>query len=120
MQSRKLKYVGVNLTVAARGKSVQEPKELIKGRCIGVAFFAYGALPAQNINLSIEDTQGNPVLEAVDVRDFEKGTTGGLESYKQVDFQTNGKVYINLFSPLDIEAGVSGHFLLVIDTSVYE
>ncbi len=105
----------------ARGtKSKQEPKELTKGKCIGVTFFVYGGLPAQNINLSIEDTQGNPILEAVDVRDFEKGNTGGLQAYKQVNFNTNGKIYINLFSPLDAITAVSGHFLFVIDTNGYE
>ncbi len=39
-QHRNLKYVGVNLTIATNGKSVQEPKELVRGNCIGVAFFA--------------------------------------------------------------------------------
>ncbi|MBC8753972.1 hypothetical protein H2O64_04770 [Kordia sp. YSTF-M3] len=120
MNDRKLKYVGVNLTLASRAKSSQEPKELTKGKCIGVTFFVYGDLPPQNINLSIEDTQGNPILEAVDVRDFEKGNTGGLQAYKQVNFNTNGKVYINLFSPQDAATTVNGHFLFVIDTNGYE
>ena len=120
MQYRNLKYVGVNLTIETNGKSVQEPKELVRGKCIGVAFFAYGTLPAQNINLSVEDTQGNPILEAVDIRDYEKGIVGGLDSYKPVRFNTNGKVHINMFSPLAVGRQFSGHFLFVIDTDGYD
>ncbi|QHI35749.1 hypothetical protein IMCC3317_10970 [Kordia antarctica] len=120
MNQRKLKYVGVNLLLARGTKSKQEPKELVKGKCIGVAFFVFGNLPAQNINLSIEDTQGNPILEAVDVRDYEKGIAGGQKAYKEVNFNTNGKVYINLFSPADAISPVHGHFLFVIDTDGYE
>lgn len=121
MQEHKnLKYVGVNLTITTNGKSVQEPKELVRGKCVGVAFFAFATVPSQNINLSIEDTQGNPILEAVDVRDFNKGITGGLEAYKPVNFNTNGKIHINMFSPLEVSRQFSGHFLFVIDTDGYD
>lgn len=119
-QQRNIKYVGVNLTIATDGKSTQEQKELVRGRCIGVAFFEYGTIPTQNINLSVEDTQGNPILEAVDVRDYAKGTIGGLGAYKPVNFKTNGKVHINMFSPLALGRQFSGHFLFVIDTDGYD
>ena len=92
---------------------------MVRGRCIGVAFFEFVTPPSQNINLSIEDTQGNPILEAVDIRDYEKGTTGGLDSYKPVNFQTNGKVIINMFSPLELGRQFNGHLLFVIDTDAY-
>ncbi|PTX55292.1 hypothetical protein C8N46_1204 [Kordia periserrulae] len=119
-KNRNLKYVGVNLTITENGKSTQEPKELVRGRCIGVTFFEFDAIPLQNINLSIEDTQGNPILEAVDVRDFKKGTIGGLEAYKPVNFKTNGKVLINMFSPEIVAREFAGHFLFVIDTDGYD
>ncbi|AXG68215.1 hypothetical protein KORDIASMS9_00407 [Kordia sp. SMS9] len=121
MQTRRnLKYIGVNLTVDTGSKFVQQPKELVRGRCIGVAFFDFGSVPLQNINLSIEDTQGNPILEAVDIRDYKKGTIGGLQSYKSVNFKTNGKVFINMFSPVVFGRSFSGHFLFVIDTDGYD
>jgi len=119
-ERRNLKYVGVNLSIDSGAKSTQEPKELVRGRCIGVAFFPYATMPGQNINLSIEDTQGNPILEAVDVRDYEKGIVGGLQSYKPVNFKTNGKVFINMFSPLAVGRVFNGHFLFVIDTDGYD
>ncbi|MEM6697992.1 MAG: hypothetical protein AAF599_06330 [Bacteroidota bacterium] len=118
-RDKKLKYLGVNLSIATGGKSTQETKELVRGKCVGVTFFPFAALPTQNINISIEDTQGNPIVEAVDVRDYEKGIIGGLQSYKSVNFNTNGKVLINMFSPSVITRQVEGHFLFVIDTEGY-
>jgi hypothetical protein len=117
---RNLKYIGINLTIETNGKFIQESKELVRGRCIRVAFFPFGTPPSQNINLSVEDTQGNPILEAVDIRDYEKGTSGGLDSYKEVNFQTNGKVIINMFSPLELGRQFGGHLLFVIDTNAYD
>ena len=118
-RDKKFKYVGVNLSITTGGKSTQQPKELVRGKCVGVAFFPFATLPSQNINISIEDTQGNPIIEAVDVRDYEKGIIGGLQSYKPVSFDTNGKVLINMFSPLVIARQVDGHFLFVIDPDGY-
>lgn len=117
MEERNLKYEAIPIEIPANTNSGQGKKDLPKGKCKWVAFFPFGSIPAQNINLSVEDTQGNPVTDTVDVRDFLKGTSGGLNAYKQVNFTTNGLLRVNLFSPEILTKKFNGQFLFVIDTN---
>lgn len=114
-----IKYESVSLSIVAKSAATVVPKVLSKGRCIGVAFFPFeNNIPSQNINLAIEDTQGNPILEGVDVRDYLKGIVGGMDSYKQVNFATSGTVNIKLYSPSVVATDFKGQFLFVIQTDI--
>ncbi len=98
-----IKYNAVNISITV-GNTVTSPSvNLREGTCIGVAFFPFAAaLPEQNINIGVQTPQGTDLIEAVDVRDYLKGNSEHLKSYKQVQFKSKGDINVNVSTPVPI------------------
>ena len=107
-------YESHNISIAPGGDAYKQPFQLPTGKCIGMCFLPFGDIPAQNINLSIETTQGADIIKPVDVRDFLKGTIGGLESYKPTGFRTHGQVNVVVNTTKALASEFSGQLVLVI------
>ncbi|KAB8153380.1 hypothetical protein EZY14_009110 [Kordia sp. TARA_039_SRF] len=113
---KNIEYNSKDLSVENDGFSTEEHVTLDIGKCVGIAFHNFSTLPLQNVNLSVETTQGKPILLPVDIRDYQKSNAPGIDAYKRVSFQTNGKVNVKLSSSEALRSGFKGQVVFVIKT----
>jgi hypothetical protein len=92
--------------------------ELSQGRCVAMSVVQFSnADETANINLSIIDTAGTDVIDAIDFRVYRLGSLGGLNGFVPVDFQSNPELRVVLSNPLGTNGTFNAQVVFAIETN---
>ncbi|MCH2194397.1 hypothetical protein [Kordia sp.] len=92
--------------------------ELSQGRCVAMSVVQLSsAAETANINLSIIDTAGSDVIDAVDFRVYKLGSLGGLNGFIPVDFQSYPELRVVLSNPTATNGTFNAQVVFAIETN---
>ena len=106
----------IKVNIASGSNAQSDYVTLEKGRCIGVYFFPFCSYePANAVEISLRDPQGNVIINPVDYRDFNHKGGGYVQGMKQVNFEcNNNKFQVSILSDTALTGDLKGELVLLI------
>ncbi|MFD0862497.1 hypothetical protein ACFQ1M_09785 [Sungkyunkwania multivorans] len=113
---KRTKYNTIPLNLASAALQNTEIGTPDRGRCIGIAVVNGSADTITGIlNIGITASNGEAIVQPVDHRILKRGEIGGYNGFIPVNFETNGKVKVNISRSSALAQTFIGQLVLVIE-----